>query len=740
MTDITPGKRGIPGWWPRWRRFKNRAATVAITGGGSVVLITILLLFVFLIYEVAPLAQPATMAAAASQDWKSSNSRWLSVDEYAAVAFSLAADGSAGFTRLSNGEVLNRVDLAESPVQLTAVAADGAGSGTLALGFSDGQVRVVDARYRYDLNSQTRRITPQLDYPLSAKPLMPGGSVGAGGVVALAIHLASERVARQYQDGTLEVVLFDDAQSPQVRGLGIQATASALYLLDRGRWLAHIGSDGAYSLWDLNAQPMAQPIRGRLFANGETLTASTVLQGGQSLIAASSQGALNRYYVLGSGKLVPAYRFNSDGVVMHRLIPEHRRRGFLAISTTELHWYNATAGQRHLRAPFALSPDSLLALSPRADRLLHLSYAQGRDAATHPVLETYILKNSHPEVSLASLWRKVWYEGYDSPGLVYQSSASSNNYESKFSLTPLAFGTLKAAFYAMLFATPLALCGAIYTAFFMAPMLRRRIKPLVELMEALPTVILGFLAGLWLAPLVEDQLTALLSLLLVVPLGVVVFALVWSLLPAWLRRLVPDGWHAVVLLPVMVALIVLGMSLGDPLEMWLFGGDAQGWFRRELGLAYDQRNAIIVGIAMGFAVIPTIFSMAEDAIYSVPRHLAYGSLALGATPWQTLMGVVLPTASPGVFSALMIGFGRAMGETMIVLMATGNTPIMDFNPFEGMRTLAANIAVEVPEAEVQSTHYRILFLAAFALFLFTFAVNTLAEVVRQRLRSRYGAL
>ncbi|MEE4193043.1 MAG: phosphate ABC transporter permease, partial [Halieaceae bacterium] len=96
--------------------------------------------------------------------------------------------------------------------------------------------------------------------------------------------------------------------------------------------------------------------------------------------------------------------------------------------------------------------------------------------------------------------------------------------------------------------------------------------------------------------------------------------------------------------------------------------------------------------------------------------------------------------SPGVFSALMIGFGRAVGETMIVLMATGNTPIMDFNLFEGMRTLAANIAVEVPEAEVDSTHYRILFLAAFVLFIFTFGVNTIAEVVRQRLRARYGAL
>ncbi len=143
---------------------------------------------------------------------------------------------------------------------------------------------------------------------------------------------------------------------------------------------------------------------------------------------------------------------------------------------------------------------------------------------------------------------------------------------------------------------------------------------------------------------------------------------------------------------------------------------------------------------MGLAVIPTIFSIAEDAIYGVPTHLINGSLALGATPWQTLIRVVLLTASPGIFSAVMIGLGRAVGETMIVLMATGNTPVMDMNIFEGMRTFAANIAVELPESEVDSTHYRILFLAALVLFLLTFVFNTVAELVRQRLRTRYGNL
>jgi phosphate transport system permease protein len=206
------------------------------------------------------------------------------------------------------------------------------------------------------------------------------------------------------------------------------------------------------------------------------------------------------------------------------------------------------------------------------------------------------------------------------------------------------------------------------------------------------------------------------------------------------RRLVPEGWQAALLVPALVFFAWIAFSLSKPLELWLFGGNMPQWLDHELGISYDQRNALVVGLAMGFAVIPTIFSIAEDAIFSVPKQLSNGSLALGATPWQTLVRVVLPTASPGIFSSVMIGLGRAVGETMIVLMATGNTPLMDGSPFQGMRTLSANIAVEMPESEVGSTHFRILFLAGLVLFMFTFVFNTVAELVRQRLREKYSNL
>ena len=151
---------------------------------------------------------------------------------------------------------------------------------------------------------------------------------------------------------------------------------------------------------------------------------------------------------------------------------------------------------------------------------------------------------------------------------------------------------------------------------------------------------------------------------------------------------------------------------------------------------YVQRNALVVGFIMGFAIIPIIYTIAEDALSSVPEHLRSASLGCGATPWQTAQRIIIPTAMSGLFSAVMVGLGRAVGETMIVLMAAGNTPVMEMNIFNGFRTLSANIAVELPEAVRDSSHYRVLFLAALTLFAMTFVLNTVAETIRIRFRRR----
>ncbi|MGQ4877873.1 ABC transporter permease subunit [Billgrantia sp. LNSP4103-1] len=305
------------------------------------------------------------------------------------------------------------------------------------------------------------------------------------------------------------------------------------------------------------------------------------------------------------------------------------------------------------------------------------------------------------------------------------------------SLSPMAWGTLKAAVWGMVFAVPLALGAAIHSAMFMSQRLRGRMKPTLEMMEAMPGVVVGFFAGLVLAPWVDRHLTGFLMLLLVLPLAVLLAAGIWRRLRSGWRRHLSLARAGLWLVPWLLLVSLATFSLSPGFEALLFDGDLRTWLDRELGLDYASRNAILVGLAMGFAVMPSVFALAEDALSGVPGRLGEGAHALGATRWQTLWRVVLPAASPGIFAAVMIGTGRAVGETMIVLMASGNTALMSLNPFEGMRTMAAGIAVGLPEAVPGSEDYLLLMLAALLLFVFTFLVNTLAEVVRSRLKRRY---
>ena len=210
----------------------------------------------------------------------------------------------------------------------------------------------------------------------------------------------------------------------------------------------------------------------------------------------------------------------------------------------------------------------------------------------------------------------------------------------------------------MILAAPLAIAAAIYTAYFMAPGMRRKVKPVIELMEAMPTVILGFFAGLFLAPYLEGHLPGVFSLFLLMPLGILLAGFAWTRLPESIRLRIPDGWEAAILIPVILFTGWFALTMSPHLENWFFGGDMRLWITNDLGITYDQRNALVVGIAMGFAVIPNIYSIAEDAVFSVPRSLTLGSLALGATPWQTLTRVVILT-------------GNETAETRAAAMAAG---------------------------------------------------------------------
>ena len=516
---------------------------------------------------------------------------------------------------------------------------------------------------------------------------------------------------------------------PKLPGLVDQVllTPDLRYLLARSGNLLSI-----FDIRDLHNIRLSSAIQ--INAKGGNVTQLALLSGASSLLVANDNGVISQWFeVLRDGRreFTHIREFTASGPV-RELAVEHSRKGFMALSAdNHVDLFHATGQSRLLSEVIGQGRIDTLVLSPRNNSLLVESGER---------FQFFHVKNEHPEVTWSALWQKIWYEGYPEPQYVWQSTSASDDFEAKLSLVPLAFGTIKAAAYAMLFAVPIALAGAIFAGYFMSPGMRKIVKPTVEIMAALPTVILGFLAGLWLAPMIEQHLPGVFLLLLALPLSMLVAAFAWHHLPRRIKERVPEGWQALLLIPVLLLVSYLCLAASPLLEGWFFGGNARGFITNDLGMRFDQRNSLVIGIAMGFAVIPTIFSIAEDAVFSVPKHLTQGSLALGATPWQTLSRVVILTASPGIFSAVMMGLGRAVGETMIVLMATGNTPVMDMSIFQGLRTLAANIAVEMPESEVGSSHYRVLFLAAFVLFVFTFIFNSVAEFVRQRLREKYSSM
>ena len=290
----------------------------------------------------------------------------------------------------------------------------------------------------------------------------------------------------------------------------------------------------------------------------------------------------------------------------------------------------------------------------------------------------------------------------------------------------------------MLFSVPLAILAAIYVAQFAPKRFARIIKPTVEIMAALPSVVIGFLAGLYFSPLFENHLMLIFLSIFFLPLVFLVGVVLWRSVPEKKRMLVPVGWELLFVIPLILITFFLASIFSHSIEFSLFGGSVKQWLFDVLGQTYDQRNSMVVGFALGFAVIPIIFTISEDALSNVPESLTSASLALGASRWQTVRRVVLPAAAGGIFAAVMLGFGRAIGETMIVLMATGNTPIMDLSPFNGFRAMSACIAVEIPEAPVGGTLYRVLFLVALLLFVFTFAINSLSAIIGDRLRKKYA--
>lgn len=923
-------------------RVAERVSRFFITLGGLGTVVAVATIFGFLLWVVIPLFQAPSVGEARRTAIPASSGRAVAcgTDEHGVLAWTLFADGVFEVVVRESGVTVERRPLVVGPAPTAvSISPDGKAS---ALGFADGSVRSLSIGI-------STALVEGVDIPAPLRSLAVGavqvheGAVAqrlVGGEVRLQrpattlgapLALAQGAVVgldRSDQAGGWTLVTLDadgragihrvtektsllararpaklEVQSAPLPGVGPADGGPATFpvpegapqvvtLPGAGDNALLIWSDGRalrYDCRDLDQVRMVESLD-VVETPGARVTATAWMIGKTTLLVGDSTGLTTAWF-----RIKPEPSTSPDGSVLagarHRLpgpaaavvslAPGQRTRTLcVAYADASARVFAVTGAHELLQLSAPAEGAAIAALAPKEDAIL---------VRTPGGLLRWPLDLKHPEAGLSEVFGRVWYEGLPEPAHVWQSTGGTDDFEPKLGLMPLVFGTLKATLYSMLFGVPIALLAAIFTSEFLSARLRVSIKSVIEIMASLPSVVLGFLAAIVIAPFVQGVVPAVLTAFLLLPLTLLLAAHLWQLIPqplalrlagwprlaaitlvfplaillsgwiapgveralfrgdllAWLDHRVVEadleaaGWtppagvvgearedlllragaqaagkrpntaegqapapalltdeqvervrdlHAAgasggwtyLTFPIAAALVLLllaravnpwlrqrsmewsrrrcalvalskfvGGTLVALALAWLFGevlaglgADPRGSFddaargQGALMGSYVQRNALVVGFVMGFAIIPVIYTLAEDALTSVPEHLRLGSLAAGATPWQTATRIIIPTAMSGLFSAVMIGLGRAVGETMIVLMATGNTSVMEWDMFNGFRTLSANTATEMPEAVAGSTHYRVLFLSAFTLFAMTFTLNTLAESVRRRFRKR----
>lgn len=846
-----------------WVLLADKIADRAITVGGILIIGAVLGMMVFLIWEVAPLFKGGVVNSKHhyKADLPGSGPVCICVDEYRTIAGAVGLDGKINLWHAKTGHSLQPVSFDFGSRQSTAFAWT-IDHQNFAFGFSDGTVRLGRLKYNVEI------LKPE-DLPADLKPLDSSDSTDGH-------HVYSSVPGKQFRKINVELSLEEETlvspSSVPIKALNYHVTdfgerpTSTVVALDADGSAVSVVSESRLNLFTrklttkiessaLPKIPAEAPITSILvndtgssvlFAekSGKTYRVSRenpsepelvetlqitpkgvnleffgALYGDRSFVAGGSDGSVKIFFLLNRPNstakdgmtLVEARDLPTQDAAVNEFSPSQNGKTFATADLSGQIWLRHAISQKTiliLSPEESGSPFRSIAIAPRMDGLIGLD-ASGK-------VSFWQFSAPHPETSLHTLFGKVWYEGYSEPGYTWQSTGATDAFEPKLSLVPLIFGTLKGTIYSLLFAVPLALMAAIYTSEFMSSGLRGKIKPVMEVMASLPSVVLGFVAALVLSPVVENWLSAVILAFVVCPLTLIVLAYLWQMAPPRLALRL-EGWPKLVLIFLGVFCgVYCAYLMGETFERVFFSGNLKAWLNRDIGEAtpflflitlpmsaalfgylssrylghqlrvflrkmpmpfsamvdfgrwvvlcsliilvsylvalclnwigvdprrsfvgtYVQRNTLIIAFAMGFAVIPIIYTLAEDALNSVPDQLRSASLGCGATPWQTALWIILPTAISGVFSAVMIGMGRAVGETMIVVMATGNTPILDLNIFNGLRALSANIAVELPEAPKDGSLYRVLFLTGLVLFAMTFVINTAAELVRQYFRKR----
>ena len=923
---------------------------ILITCGGVGTICAVGLVCIFLVVEVLPLFMPgkAETSGTITVASKQPSVEYLHSDEYRLMTGIVTSTGHWVVQRSDTGEVLHDSELFPG-AEPTAWSFSTAGD-SVAVGFADGSVRLGSIGFQPEF-LRSRDVAPELrELAMGEFRTVDGGIVERtpegqlrrqvpvfefsdpvdalpGKRIVKLDHLVTDRrriFTAVAEDGSGVLSRVRERKNLMTGKVTLRTRGVDLPNLQRdGQNPIFVGLTGlGDNVWVTWANGHFQRIDTRnadeaiiveeldLERGGIEVTACRFANGKATLLVGDAAGHVSAWFTIkpdqGHEADLPA-----DGAVLTRghlldlgdsaitsLGVSSRTRLLVAgLEDGTIRLVNITT-EREVATVTMDGVPGTVAIAPKDDGFVAIAGAS---------VQSWSLDAPYHEVSPAGLILPVHYESYTVPETVWQSSSGDDAFEPKYGMWPLIFGTLKATFYALVFGAPVALLAAVYTSEFLSNRVKSVVKPGIEMMASLPSVVLGFIGGLVVAVWVEQRVMAVVLAVFTIPFAYLLFARFWQLIPrhltlrspTWVRLLcllllaTPAGvlfakllaapaewaffgvrtverssgavlaeeydlvtWLSAVadanqpivfessgvggwmflcvplaalfmasfsllkvtpwlrqfgagwdesrmalvdllrfVLSALVGLVLawvlslialtlfgdartsaivgwllltapamalacystqklvldrIGTRLGDAPWLWLvhigaglaaayvlalIGQSVMGELGPFLG-TFIQRNALVVGFIMGFAIIPIIYTIAEDALSAVPNHLRSGSLGAGATPWQTAMRIVIPTAMSGIFSAIMIGLGRAVGETMIVLMATGNTPVKDWNLFNGLRTLSANIAVELPEAPKDETHYRTLFLAALVLFAMTFLINTVAEVVRLRFRKR----
>ncbi len=722
---------------------RDRVARRIIALGGYGVIISIAAILFFLFYQSLPLSFGAKI-----KEWfswtpgdRSDQILLVGVDQYQEVVYFLDQHGEVEFLRMKDRHILLRDSLPLEPGEKIFSADRGSLlRDVFAAGTDKGRILIGEIHLQPRFEGSVRRIVPSLSVEQTFQAETPGDSLPAhiekvsfrrteDGLELLAwVNHAGHLFLRIYDPEEETTYRYD--LSEQLGNLPI----TTLTMNYSGETLIVASEQGDLFWFDL-LDPEEVVLVDHWRASGVAITAVSYLLGNNAIVVGDAQGEVSEWFPtknpLQKTKFTLIRRFKPHRNPVTLIAASPRNRNFLTVdSKGEAHLNYATTDATQLEFLPSDYPLQAVAFAPKSNGIVA--------ADSRHRLGVFRLDNPHPETTLHTLFGKVWYEGYQKPAFVWQSTGGSDEFEPKLSLVPLIFGTFKGTLYAMFFSVPLAILAAIYVSQFAPQWMSRIVKPIVEILAAFPSVVIGFLAGLYFAPLFEKHLVQFLIFSVALPVVFLVGVVIWKQIPEETRTRFPRGVELGFVLLVVLAAFSVADLLAFPVRETFFAGDLKQWLYTHWGVVYDQRNSLVVGFALGFAVIPIIFTIAEDALSNVPKSLSSAALALGASRWQTVRRVVLPAAAGGIFAGVMLGFGRAIGETMIVLMATGNTPILDLSPFNGFRAMSACIAVEIPEAPVGGTLYRVLFLTALLLFLFTFIVNTLASLVGDKLRKKYA--